>query len=201
MAKRKNITPVPTWQAQWIALTEGGKVGNGRVKGNARRERRRSEDVSRKRDKKKRSGEGVSLSFSLSDDGLRVKKRRCGFYAGRERTGRERRGRNRGGRIRRGARFSTKPIIRCVTSRGRDGGVPGVVVLYRRKESFESFVFHATRELVGNTRIHGFTNQLALGLLALDSSHGRANWFPVGLLSKSCKCANHNVTTIANYFV
>jgi len=87
----------------------------------------------------KKSGEVSSLSLpppsplSSSLDRLRVKKRRCGFYAERERTGRERRERNRGGRIRRGARFSTKPIIRCVTSRGQDGGVPGVVTLYRHK--------------------------------------------------------------------
>lgn len=97
MAKRKNITRVPTWRAQWIALTEGGRI-KGEEKRSARKTALGRRPAKERQEKKERWSRVcplslpsfsffLSLSFRLSrDDGLQAKRRRCGFYAGEERT-------------------------------------------------------------------------------------------------------------------
>ena len=102
MAKRKNITRVPTWRAQWIALTEEA-AGGGGGKNKGWRETLGEKDGARKTslEKETRKKErwsrvssllslslSLSLSFPLSWDvfGLQTKRRQCGFYAGEKRT-------------------------------------------------------------------------------------------------------------------
>lgn len=175
-------------------------MGGRRTKGETFGEKDGARKTSCERETRKKGAMKSFLSHSLSrDDELWAKRRRCGFYAGRERTGRERRGRNRGGRIRRGARFSTKPIIRCVTSRGRDDGVPGVVALYRRKRvSRVSF----STPLASLTATHEFTalrTGWRSGLLLLIHRVTERTGSRLVSRPEPNKCANHNVITIANY--
>lgn len=111
----------------------------------ARETRPVKERQEREEEKKNEKKEAAESSFSYETT-------RCGFDAGRkeERVGERRvKGGNRGGRIRRGARFSTKPIIRCVTSCGRlDGAKRGNRVSSSSSLCIDvrlsSFVFHAT---------------------------------------------------------
>lgn len=120
-----------------------------------------SEKERDKREKKKRTKreekEAAESSLSLS--------RAMRFRRGAKRNAGERgvKGENRGGRIRRGARFSTKPIIRCVTSYGRHDEVRrGNRVVPPPSSSsscidvrLSSFVFHAA--LAGDVGGSGLT--------------------------------------------
>jgi len=178
---------------------EGEWVGDGRVKGNVQRERRRSEDVPWKRDKKKRAVKSrlslsppLLLSLPLSTDyesrsgdvvSMRSEKgldesegreiEEEGFVAERD--------------------FQRSQLLDASRAAGRTAGYR---VSSRCIDIREFREFRFPRHSRACRQHTGFTNQLGLDLFFFIHSCARAKWFPIDLSSKPlrmCKSqCNHN---------
>lgn len=151
MAKRKNITRVPTWRVQWKRGRQGGNgMGNAREKTSCGRE-------------KKKSGGESSLFLSLSFDETSY---------GSTRGEKEREGTKGGNREEEGfvaeRGFQRSQLLDA--SRSAKAG-RGVVACIDVKREFREFLSRVRA-------LYALHVVSCVGSLTFDSSRAWANWFP-----------------------